>query len=66
MRNQGLQTMNNYGHDPNSEESGIPAGSSVSGVALSTTISTDGTSEMKGNHTEVKLDRGSRLQVALL
>jgi hypothetical protein len=66
MRSQGLQTMGNYGHDPNGDGTGIPPGSSVNGVGLSTSIGADGTSEMEGNHTEVKLDRGSRLQVALL
>ena len=66
MRGQGLQTMGNYGHDPNSDESGIHPGSTVNGVGLSTSISSDGTTEMQGNHTEVKLDKGSLLQVALL
>jgi hypothetical protein len=63
-RGQGLQTQGNYGvKDP---DSGIPAGSTVDGVAISTTIGSDGTTELQGNHTEVKLPRGARLRVALL
>jgi hypothetical protein len=63
-RSQGLQTQGNYG--VKDEDGGIPAGSTVSGVAISTTIGSDGTAELQGNHTEIKLDRGSRLRVALL
>jgi hypothetical protein len=64
VRAQGLQTQGNYGHnDPNG---GIPSGSTVDGVGLSTTMGSDGTTELQGNHTEIKLDRGSRLRVALL
>ncbi len=65
VRAQGLQTQGNYGHNDDAE-SGIPAGSTVDGVAISTTIGSDGTTELQGNHTEIKLDRGSRLRVALL
>jgi len=64
-RAQGLQTQGNYGHNDD-VEGGIPAGSTVDGVGLSTTIGSDGTTELQGNHTEVKLDRGTRLRVALL
>ncbi|MFZ0301951.1 MAG: hypothetical protein WAL75_04670 [Terracidiphilus sp.] len=64
-RAQGLQTQGNYGHSDDAD-GGIPAGSTVGGVALSTTIGSDGTTELQGNHTEVKLDRGSLLRVALL
>lgn len=63
-RGQGLQTQGNYGvKDP---DGGIPAGSTVDGVAISTTIASDGTTELQGNHTDVKLARGARLRVALL
>lgn len=60
----GLQSMSNEGYnDP--DDSHIPAGSTVGGVGLSTTIDSDGTTELQGNHTEIKLNRGSRLRVAL-
>jgi hypothetical protein len=65
VRAQGLQTQGNYGHTDDPDR-GIPAGSTVNGVAISTTIGTDGTTELQGNHTEIKLGRGSRLRVALL
>ncbi|MGP8251777.1 MAG: hypothetical protein ACLQHF_07060 [Terracidiphilus sp.] len=65
VRAQGLQTQGNYGHNDDAD-SGLPAGSTVNGVGLSTTIGSDGTTELQGNHTEIKLDRGSRLRVALL
>jgi hypothetical protein len=65
VRSQGLQTQGNYGVKDNAD-GGIPAGSTVDGVAISTTIGSDGTTELQGNHTEIKLDRGSRLRVALL
>jgi hypothetical protein len=64
VRAQGLQTQGNYGHKD--DEGGIPSGSSVNGVGLATTIGSDGTTEMQGNHTDVKLDRGTRVRVALL
>lgn len=64
-RGQGLQTQGNYGVKDN-DDGGIPAGSTVNGVGLATTIGSDGTTELRGNHVEVKLDRGSRLRVALL
>ncbi len=64
-RGQGLQTQGNYGVKDN-EDGGIPAGSTVDGVAISTTIGSDGTTELQGNHTEIKLARGARLRVALL
>ena len=35
-------------------------------VKVSVTIGSDGTTELQGNHTEVKLARGARLRVALL
>jgi hypothetical protein len=63
-RSQGLQTQGNYG--VKDEEGGIPPGSTVDGVAISTTIGSDGTTELQGNHTEVKLPHGARLRVALL
>ena len=66
VRAQGLQTQGNYGHDDYANDGGIPPGSTVSGVGLSTTIGTDGSTELEGLHTEIKLDRGSRLRVALL
>jgi len=65
VRSQGLQTMGNYGHGDDTN-GGIPPGSTVNGVGLSTTISADGTTELQGSHTEVKLDRGARVRVALL
>lgn len=64
-RAQGLQTQGNYGHNDEAD-GGIPAGSTVDGVAISTTIGSDGTTEFQGNHTDVKLARGSRLRVAFL
>lgn len=64
-RAQGLQTQGNYGHKDD-DSGGIPAGSTVDGVAISTSIGSDGTTELQGNHTEVKLARGARLRVALL
>jgi hypothetical protein len=63
-RAQGLQTQGNYGHKD--DDSGIPPGSTIDGVAISTTIGSDGTTEFQGNHTEVKLPHGARLRVALL
>jgi hypothetical protein len=63
-RAQGLQTQGNYGEkDP---DGGIPGGSTVNGVGLATTIGSDGTTELQGSHTDIKLDKGSRLRVALL
>jgi hypothetical protein len=64
-RSQGLQTQGNYGVKDNGDV-GIPPGSTVSGVGISTTIGSDGTTELQGNHVEVKLDKGARLRVALL
>jgi hypothetical protein len=61
----GLQSMSHEGHKDDND-SGIPAGSTVDGVAISTTIETDGTTELQGNQTEVKLPHGARLLVALL
>jgi hypothetical protein len=64
VRAQGLQTQGNYGvKDP---DGGIPAGSTINGVGISTTIGSDGTTELRGNHVEIKLDRGTQLRVALL
>jgi hypothetical protein len=63
-RSQGLQTQGNYG--VKDADGGIPAGSTVDGVAISTSIGSDGTTELRGNHVDVKLARGARLRVALL
>jgi hypothetical protein len=61
----GLASMGSEGHKDD-EDPHIPAGSTVDGVAISTTIESDGTTELQGNHTEVKLPHGARLRVALL
>jgi hypothetical protein len=61
----GLQSMSHEGHNDDAA-AGIPLGSTIDGVAISTTIENDGTTELQGNHTEVQLPRGARLRVALL
>lgn len=61
----GLASMSSEGHKDD-EDPRIPAGSTVDGVGLSTTIESDGTTSLQGNHVDVKLARGARLRVALL
>jgi hypothetical protein len=61
----GLASMSSEGHKDD-DGPHIPAGSTVDGIAISTTMGSDGATELQGNHVEVRLPRGARLQVALL
>lgn len=58
------------GVDPNLEvdkgvQDDIPPGSSLPGVALGTHLGSDGTSQLRGVHTEIKFDSDTEIKVAL-
>lgn len=59
----GIDASMEIGHPRNQDD--IPPGSSLDGVALGLHLNADGATELRGVHTEIKIDSSVMLKVAL-